>query len=107
MMKIIIGILFIGLLLSDRGGAYQPSFTTLSNFDSGMLLNLIDDAIDYCVKNVESLSAYYHDFMSSSKIVYFIKYYLPPDQRPGTIVLLGCGFVFVGVWGYGWKRMKK
>ena len=104
-MKITIGVLFISLLLSVSMGVYQTSFTTSSGFGSTTLLNVIDDAINYCEENVESLSAYYHDFMASSKIVYFFKYYLPPDHRPGTIVLLGCGFV--GLWGYGRKRMKK
>jgi hypothetical protein len=43
--------------------------------------------------------------MSSSKIVDFFKFYLPLDQNPGTIALLGCGLA--GLWGYGRKRIKK
>ena len=104
-MKIMIGVLLIGLLLCVSVGIYQPSFTTLSGFDSATLVNVMDDAIDYCGKAVEGSVVFYQDFMASSKIVYFFKYYLPPGQNPGTIVLLGCGFV--GLWGFGRKRMKK
>ena len=104
-MKIMIGVLLIGLLLSVSVGVYQPSFTTLSRFDSNTLVNVIYDAINYCGKAVEIAIAFYQDFMASNKIVYLFKYYLPPDQNHGTIVLLGCGFL--GLWGYSMKRMKK
>ena len=104
-MKIIIGVLLIGLLISVSTGAYQPSFTYLSGFDSTTLVNVVDDAINYCGKSVESLIAFYQDFTESSKIVYFFKSYLPPDQNPGTIALLGCGLV--GLWGYGRVRRSR
>jgi len=104
-MIIIIGVLFICLLLNAYAGDYLPSFISLSGFDSTTLLNVIDGTINYCKIIVESLSACYHDFMASSKIVSFFKYYLPYDQNPGTMVLLGFGFV--GLWGYGRKSMKK
>jgi len=60
-MKIMIGILIIGFLLIVSVGGYQPSFTTLSGFDSTTLVNVIDDAINYCEENVESLSACYEE----------------------------------------------
>jgi len=66
---------------------------------------MIGNAINCVMDSVESLIAFYQDFMESSKIVYFFKYYLQPGQKPGTIALLGCGFV--GLWGYGRMRMKK
>ena len=43
--------------------------------------------------------------MTSSKIVSFFKYYLPPDRKPGAILLLGCGLV--GLAAYGRRRLKK
>jgi len=43
--------------------------------------------------------------MTSSKIVSFFKYYLPPDRMPGAILLLGCGLV--GLAAYGRRRLKK
>ncbi len=98
-MKIAIGILLAGLVLGVSTGAYHPSPATLSGFDSTTLCNAMDDAIDQCGKVIESLRDGYHDFMASSRIVYFFKNLLPPDQKPGTIALLGCGLV--GLWGYG------
>ena len=56
-MKVMIGILIIGLLLIVSMGGYQPSFTTLYGFNSSTLVNVIDDAINYCEEKVESLSA--------------------------------------------------
>jgi hypothetical protein len=104
-MKTIIGFLFISFFLSVSMGAYPSSFTTLSNFDSAALLNMLEDAIDHIGKNIENLIAYYHDFMASSKIVYFFKSYFPHDLNPGTTVLLFFGFA--GLWGYGRKWTKK
>ena len=43
--------------------------------------------------------------MASSKIVYFFNYYLPPDRKPGAIMLLGFGLV--GLAAYGRRRLKK
>jgi hypothetical protein len=98
-MKITIGILLVGLVLSVSTGGHPLSFATLSGVDSTTLANVMDDAIDQCGQVIESLGDGYHDFMASSRIVYFFKSLLPPDQKPGTIVLLGCGLV--GLWGYG------
>lgn len=104
-MKIIIGVLLIGLLISVSTGAYQPSFTSFSGFDSTMLVNVVDGAFNYGGKAVESLIDFYRNIIESSKIAYFFNNYLPPDLKPGTIVLLGCGVM--GLWGYGRRRMKK
>lgn len=91
-------------MLGVSTAAYRP-FTSLFDFDSTVLLKEVGDAIDYCKNADGSLIAFYHDFMSSNKIVGFFKFYLPLDQKPGTIALLGCGLA--GLWGYGRKRMKK
>jgi hypothetical protein len=104
-MKNIIGVLLIGLFLVVSTAGSQPSFAKLPGFDVNTLLNVMDDAINYCGNAVEILIASYQTLTESSKIVYFFKYYIPPDhQNPGTIMLLGC--CFVGLW-YGRKRMKK
>jgi len=98
-------VLLTGLFLVISTAAYQPSFTKLSGFDVNTLLSVIDDAINYCGKAVESLIAFYQTLTESSKNMYFFKYYIPPDdQKPGTIMLLGC--CFVGLW-YDKNRMKK
>lgn len=104
-MKIMIGVLFIGLLLCASVGIDPSSLTSLSGFESLTLIGVIDGAIIFCGKAIESIGASYHDFMKSSTIMNFFKYYLPRDQNPGTIALLCCGFV--GLWGYGRKRKKK
>lgn len=46
-MKSMIDVLLIGLLPSVSVGVYQPSFTSLSDFDSNRLVNVIDEAINY------------------------------------------------------------
>ena len=104
-MKIIIRVLLIGLLICVSTGAYQPSLTSFSGFDSTMLVNVVDGAFDYGGKAVESLIDFYHNVLESSKFVYVFNNYLPPDLIPGTIVLLGCGVI--GLWGYGRRLMKK
>ena len=87
-MKIAVGILLVGLDLSvSAGGA--PSLATLSGVDSATHGNVMDDTIDQCGKVIESLGDGYHDFMESSRIVKFFESLLPPDQKPGTIALLG------------------
>ena len=98
-MKITIGILLVGLALSVSAGGFPPSLATLPSVDSATLGNVMDDAIDQCGTVIESVSDGYRDFMASSRIVHFFKSLLPPDQKPGTIALLGCGLV--GLWGYG------
>jgi hypothetical protein len=104
-MKKMIGALLIGLFLSVSTGAYRPSLTSLSDFDANVLLCEVGAAIDYCMSADERLSGFYHDFMSSNKIVSFFKSHLPPDQKPGTILLLGFGLV--GLWGYSRRSMKR
>ena len=104
-MKIIIGVLLIGLLIGVSTGAYQLSFTSFSGFDSTMLVNVVDGAFNYGGKAVETLIAFYQNITESSRIVYFFNNYLPPDLNPGTIVFLGFGVM--GLWGYGRRRMKK
>jgi hypothetical protein len=98
-MKKAIGILLVGLALSVSAGGFPPSLATLSSVDSATLGNVMDDAIDQCGIVIESIRDGYRDFMASSRIVYFFKSLLPPDQKPGTIALLGCGLV--GLCGYG------
>lgn len=71
----------------------------MSSLDATTLGNVTGDAIDQCGEVIESLGDGYHDFMASNRIFYFFKNLLPPDQKPGTILLLGCGLM--GVWGYG------
>lgn len=105
LMKTIIGFLFISLLLSGYMGVYPSSVATLSNFDSAALLIVLEDATEHIGNNIESLIAYYHDFIASSKIVYFFKSYFPHDLNPGTTVLLFFGFA--GLWGYGRTWTKK
>lgn len=104
-MKKMIGALLIGLFLSVSTGAYRPSLTSLSDFDANVLLYEVGVAIKYCMSADERLSAFYHDFMSSNKTMSFFKSNLPPDQNPGTIVLLGLGLV--GLWGYSRRSMKR
>ena len=105
-MKLVIGALLIGLLISISMGANQPSFTSLSRFDSTTPANVVSDVIDFCVKSVECLIANYQDFMESNKIVFFIKSSLLPDLPPSTIpLLLGGGLL--GLLGYGtWRLIK-
>ena len=104
-MKIGIVILFICFSLSVFQGVFHPSFTSLSGFDSSTLTDVVDNGINYGGNAAESLVAIYQDFMASSKISNFFKTYIPLDQNPGTIILLSC--CFVGLLGYGRKRMKK
>jgi hypothetical protein len=104
-MKKMIGALLIGLFLSVSTGAYRPSLTSLSDFDANVLLYEVGVAIEYCMSADERLFAFYHDFMSSNKTVRFFKSLLPPDQKPGTIVLLGFGLV--ALWGYSRRSMKR
>ena len=104
-MKLGIAILFTGFLLSVSKGVYHPSFTSLPSFDATTCVNVVDDAIIYCGNAAESLVAIYQDCMTSSKIAYFFNYYLPPDRKPGAIMLLGCGLV--GLATYGRRRLKK
>jgi len=104
-LKLGIAILFAGFLLSVSKGVYHPSFTSLPSFESTTCVNVVDDAIIYCGNASECLVAIYQDFMTSSKIVSFFKYYLPPDRKPGAILLLGCGLV--GLAAYGRRRLKK
>jgi hypothetical protein len=103
-MKKMIGALLIGLFLSVSTGAYRPSLTSLSDFDANILLYEVGAAIEYCMSADERLSGFYHDFMSSNQIVSFFKSHLPPDQKPGTILLLGFGLVVF--WGYS-RRLKR
>jgi hypothetical protein len=98
-MKMIIGFVLIGLLVGVSTGRFHPAFTTLDGLDSSTLVNAMDDAINCAGTVIEHLSAIYHDFVASSRIVYFFEHTLLPGQKPGTIVLLGCGLA--GVWGYG------
>lgn len=97
-----IGVLLIGLLASVSAGDYRPSLSTLSGVDSSTLVNAMDDALLQCGKVYESLGSGYHDFMASSRVVSFFESSLPPGQKPGTIVLMGCGLA--GLWMYGRGR---
>ena len=98
-------ILSICFLFSVSKGIYHPSFTSLSDYDSATRVNVVDDAIIYSGNAAASLVAIYQDFMASSTIVYFFNYYLPPDRKPGVIMLLGFGLVVLA--GYGRRRLKK
>ncbi|HLN92093.1 MAG TPA: hypothetical protein VK429_09605 [Patescibacteria group bacterium] len=104
-MKIIIAVLFIGLLLSVSSGVYQSPITFFSGFDSTTPANVVDEAITYCGSAAECLVAIYHDFMASSTIMYVFNHYLPPDQNSGRIMLIGFGLV--GLAGYGRRLFKK
>ena len=101
-MKITIGILLAGLVLSVSTGGYPASLATLSGVDSATLVNVMDDAILQCGKVYESLGSGYHDFMASSRIVSFFESSPPPGRKPGTIALPGCGLA--GLWMYGRGR---
>ena len=104
-MKIIIAVLFMGLLLSVSSGVYQSPITFFSSFDATTPANVVDEAITYCGNAAECLVAIYHDFMASSTIVDIFNHYLPPHQNSGKLMLFGFGLV--GLAGYGRRRFRK
>ena len=104
-MKILLGAVFVGILFGLFTGAIEPSGSSLPDFASTTLVDTVDDAVDFCREAVESIISYYENFMETSEIVSFFKYHLPPDQNPGTVVLVGCGLV--GLVGFGWRKRRK
>jgi hypothetical protein len=63
-LNIRIALLLIGLFLSVSKGAFHPSFTSFSGFDSTTLADVANGASDDYGKAAESLVTIYRDLMA-------------------------------------------
>jgi hypothetical protein len=81
-LKIRIAILLFGLLLSVSRGAYHPSFTSFSGFDTTTLADVVDDACDYCGDATDGLVAIYQDLMAPVKSCTSSITTYCPDRNP-------------------------